>query len=306
MALLQQVGGVAVVLVALGLCGWGLAWPGEAHAVWAGWLALLLGLLPLVLGLETLLAHVFNRRLAALCGARPITLAGSWRAWLSELPAAVRVFGWCQPWAWRVQPNAGAAPNDPQRGVLLVHGYMCNRGLWSRWLPVLQQHGHATVALNLEPIWASIDDYAPAIDAAVRHLTQTTGLPPLVVCHSMGGLAVRAWLRAYPGADARVDHVVTIGTPHHGTWLARWGQGANVRQMRDHSAWLQTLAQAEPPQRYQQFSCWHSCGDNIVFPLGTALLPGARAHYLPHVGHVALVDHPAILAHVLQRLHSAG
>lgn len=311
-ARLQQVGSVARWGSALALLVWGWVSP----TVSAGWALLPVGLMPLVLGLQMAMAHAVNRRevrAGRAPGQCPITWGGSWRAWCSEVVAAERVFGWRQPWGWRAHPNAGplstpcrAPASQPQRGVLLVHGYLCNRGLWNRWLPVLQRRGHATVAVNLAPVWGSIDDYAPTIEAAVRHLTQATGMAPLVVCHSMGGLAVRAWMRAFPGADTRVAHVVTIGTPHQGTWLAQWGQGQNVWQMRQKNAWLNALAQAEPPQRSQQFTCWHSCGDNIVFPLGTAVLPGAAAQYLPHVGHVALVDHPAIMVQVLQRLQPLG
>ncbi len=301
----QQAGGLAVCGSALAL----LAWAAASPEVSAWWALVPPALLPLVLGLQTMLAHGVNRRTGRTEGwhvAPPVTLAGSVRAWWREVPASARVFGWQQPWAWREQPNARPPTAEARRGVLLVHGYLCNRGLWRGWQAELHPRGHATVALNLEPVWGSIDDYTAAIDQAVRQLTDATGLPPLVVCHSMGGLAVRAWMCAFPDADTRVDHVVTIGTPHHGTWLARWGQGLNARQMRPHSAWLQALARSESPQRYQRFTCWHSVGDNIVFPLGTGVLPGAQAHHLPDVGHVAMVDHPAIQAHVLQRLQLRG
>jgi hypothetical protein len=52
------------------------------------------------------------------------------------------------------------------------------------------------------------------------------------------------------------------------------------------------------------FTCWHSCGDNIVFPHRTATLPGADNRHIPSVGHVALLDQPQVLAHVLQCLKS--
>lgn len=186
--------------------------------------------------------------------------------------------------------------------MLLVHGFMCNRGLWSDWYAPLAEQGSPVIAVNLEPMLGSIDDYVATLDEAVTRLTAATGLPPLVVAHSMGGLAVRAWMRAVPGADARVFHVVTLGTPHHGTWLARWGHGTNARQMRYRSPWIQALAAAEPAGRYRLFTCWHTCGDNIVFPLGTAALHGAKVLYLPHVGHVALAGHPEVLAHTLALL----
>ena len=77
-------------------------------------------------------------------------------------------------------------------------------------------------------------------------VTEATGLPPVLVCHSMGGLA--AWPGCAPAADARVHRVLTLGTPHAGTWLARFSHTENGCQMRMNSAWLQALVQ-EPPSR---------------------------------------------------------
>jgi triacylglycerol lipase len=107
----------------------------------------------------------------------------------------------------------------------------------------LRRQGTPFVAVNLEPVFGSIDDYVPVIEAAVARLEQATGLPPVAVAHSMGGLALRAWW-AQPGNAARVHHAITLGTPHHGTWLARWALTRNARQMRQLSGWLQRLEAA--------------------------------------------------------------
>jgi hypothetical protein len=74
--------------------------------------------------------------------------------------------------------------------------------------------------------------------------------------HSMGGLATRAWLQAF-SADARVHRVITLGTPH-GTWLGRWSQATNGRQMQQASPWLQQLQLDEPLTRARLFTCWYS------------------------------------------------
>ncbi len=303
-ARLQQATDLWWLAWTVGLTAWG--W--QSDTVSAAWGLLPLGLLGVVMVLEFGLAYGVN----AAQGLAPWSWRGMLRALWGECRAAVAVFAWRQPWAWRDDPpvravtqpatSASASKALAPRGVLLVHGYLCNRGLWRHWHRALADQGHAVEAVNLEPIRGSIDRYAPTLDAAVARLTARTGQPPLVVGHSMGGLAVRAWLRTAAGNAARVAHVVTIGTPHHGTGLARWGQGTNVRQMRPGNPWLRELAAAESPRLYQRFSCWHSAGDNIVFPLGTAVLPGAQALALDHVGHVALADDPRVLAWVLRWL----
>ncbi len=225
-------------------------------------------------------------------GAR--ALAAAWRA---ETCHAWRVFAWRQPFRWRTWPDRldgeGVAG---RRGVLLVHGFVCNRGFWAPWLRRLSADRRAFSAVNLEPPFASIDDYVEALDEAARRLQQATGLPALVVCHSMGGLAVRAWLarRAAEGEamHGRVERVVTIGSPHAGTWLARFSHTRNGREMRPGSAWLERLAQAwrsgEAGLAPGRFTCWYSNADNIVMPASSAMLAGADNRLVNGAGHVDL------------------
>jgi triacylglycerol esterase/lipase EstA (alpha/beta hydrolase family) len=103
----------------------------------------------------------------------------------------------------------------------------------------------------------------------------------------MGGLAARAWLRQ-AGAGPRVAHVVTIGSPHHGTLLARFARRTNTRQMRTGSAWLQELAGATAAPAPVAFTCWYANCDNIVFPPSTATLAGADNRLVRGAAHVDL------------------
>ena len=295
LARLQQ-GIVAGLLVLLA------AWLFAARD-WPLWVALA-GVLSLstahavFLALEFLLMHAVNRRDPA-----PRASSGELvRAWVQESLTAPRVFLWQQPlrsnrWPDHL-PAAPVGGASTQPGVVFVHGFVCNRGLWNPWLARLTREGRAFCAVNLEPVFGSIDDYVTVVEAAVQRVTAATGRPPLVVCHSMGGLAVRAWLRARQ-ADARVARVVTLGTPHEGTWLARFSFVTNASQMRLESRWLEQLRRDEPPQRAALFTCYHSACDNIVFPASSAALPGARQVLLAGVAHVDMAFLPEVMDAVL-------
>jgi len=218
------------------------------------------------------------------------------RAWLGETLAAPRVFCWHQPFRSKAFPDEAALQSAVRgrRGVVFIHGFFCNRGFWAPWLKQLQGSGHAYVAVNLEPPFSSIEDYAPLIDAAVRRVHEATDLPPLLVCHSMGGLAVRAWLRAMKAED-RVHHVVTLGTPHRGTWLARFSRVANGRQMQLTGQWHRQLDVGMPSHRHALFTCWYSNCDNIVFPSSTATLPGADNRLIRGAAHVQMAFLPQVM-----------
>jgi len=234
---------------------------------------------------------------------------GHWlRAWLTECVASIRTFNLAQPLL--SHRPVDSVPNQERPHpvpVLLIHGYFCNRALWRPMARRLAAQGHAVHAINLEPPFASIDRYAPQIEAAVSGLLARSGAPQVaLVCHSMGGLAARAWLREH--GDERVQQVITLGTPHRGTVLARFGHGRNVRQMRRDSDWLRTLAQheaAQAPERRHRWLLIRSWQDNIVMPQALQTLPGARALSFAGLGHVGLVYDPGVQQAVIEALQAA-
>lgn len=278
-------------------------------AVWLAWQwpqsplrAVLGALLPLaifvwVMAVEFVLMHLANRADAAPRARLPQVLA----AWWAEVRVALRVFCWRQPFRHRSLPDWLPPQPTGQRGVVLVHGFMCNRGFWLPWLARLQGAGHACVAVNLEPVLGSIDEYADTIEDAVQRVTAATGAPPVLLCHSMGGLAVRAWLRAYQ-ADDRVHRVLTLGTPHGGTWLGQFSRAVNGRQMGLAGDWVVALQQAEPAERAGLFICWVSNCDNIVFPASTAALPGADNRWVGGLAHVQMAFDPGVMQDCLEEI----
>ena len=299
LARLQQVLTLGALLIAAlwaALCyragypGWGLSGA-----------ALIVGSYALVLALEFSLLHLVH----ADDPTPRAKVRQLLRAWAGEVHSAPQVFCWRQPFRSQRWPDHLPADARGRRGVLLVHGFVCNRGLWNHWLERLTAQGVPVVAVNLEPVFGSIDDGAAIIESAVRRLELATDTAPIVVAHSMGGLALRRWW-AQHGDEHRVHHAITIGTPHQGTWLARFAVSLNGRQMQPHSRWLATLAALEPTSRAQRFTCFYRHCDNIVFPPASATLPGADNRHLPGVAHVHMADHPEPWAELQRRLAPAA
>ena len=293
LARLQQ----ALTLGALALATlWAVLFWRAGHAGWALMgAALILGGYALVLGLEFMLLRLAH-------GNDPTPRASALQllqAWCGEVLSAPTVFCWRQPFRSQRWPDVLPADARGRRGVLLVHGFVCNRGLWNAWLRRLHVQQVPVIAVNLEPVFGSIDDYIALLENAVQRLESATGLPPIIVAHSMGGLALRRWW-AEQADETRVHRAITIATPHHGTWLARFAMTCNARQMQQISRWLLTLAAREPASRASHFTCFYGHCDNIVFPAATATLPGADNRHLPGVAHVHMADCPEPFAE-LQR-----
>jgi triacylglycerol esterase/lipase EstA (alpha/beta hydrolase family) len=96
--------------------------------------------------------------------------------------------------------------------------------------------------------------------------------------------------------------VITLGTPHHGTALARFGLGRNAFQMRDNSDWLRALAAGEDASIRALVTSLYTHHDNIVSPRESGRLEGARNLEFGGIGHVALGSNPRVLAAVMQEL----
>lgn len=196
-------------------------------------------------------------------------------------------------------------PGESGYPVLLLHGYGCNSGFWAWLTPLLDEARISHATLDLEPVTGSIDSYAASIEQAARDLCAHTGSGKLiVVAHSMGGLAARAWLRAH--GTERVARVITLGTPHHGTALANLGIGINAAQMRCDSDWLRALAAAEPQATRALITSLFSWHDNIVSPQSSSVLEGARNIGFGGIGHVALGSNARILGTVMQEIDAAA
>ncbi|MCD6674973.1 MAG: alpha/beta fold hydrolase [Burkholderiaceae bacterium] len=213
-------------------------------------------------------------------------------AWGMEIVASLRTFFWAQiRYASAPLPGAEHGERTP---VLLVHGYVCNRGIWRPFARWLAARGHPVESVNLEPVFGTIDDYVPIVTDGVRRLRERTGRERIgIVAHSMGGLAARAYLAR--AGDASVCAVVTLGSPHAGTWLAQLGCGRNVAQMMPGSSWLEALATRETQATGALFTTIWSPHDNIVMPQqASQRLAGATAIAVPGRGHLQLAYDPSV------------
>ena len=214
------------------------------------------------------------------------------RAGVREVWTNARTFLWRQAWQEHSEPDHLTHDRTGQTGVLFLHGYFCNRGLWNDWMSNFRARGTPFIALSLEPPFGSIDAHAAQIDAALLTLEQLCAKPPVIVAHSMGGLAARAW-SVWAGRKAHANQCYTLGTPHRGTVAAYFSPALSARQMRPHSRWLENLEAQEanlPQSRRVPMRCFYSHCDNIAMPPSTGAMPGAQSTHWPATGHLGLVD----------------
>jgi triacylglycerol lipase len=252
------------------------------YANWPGWSAVLVALAvpPCTVLVLSLVSAVMSRSPDD-AGLR------WWRSIAGETLAVVKVFLLRQPWVSGPPTVLPAQAGTAKVPVVLVHGYLCNHRVWDDMARALRADGHAVLAVDLEPLFTSIDNYAPIIEAAVSQLCQHTGATKVaLVGHSKGGLAIRAWLRA--NGNQRAARVLTLGTPHAGTQLAARTRTPNGLQMRWQSPWLQELAASEADTLRSLFQIGITVHDNIVYPQRDQVLAGIIPKIFDSIGHLEM------------------
>ncbi len=224
----------------------------------------------------------------------------------AELAALAAVYAVYQPferaWMGAGRPLRASGARLP---VVLVHGYVGNRGIWRPFARLLRGRGESVWAATYEPVYGSIESSVPQLAAQIDAARAAGGQGRVIlVAHSMGGLVVRAYLRAHGGAG--VARVVTLGTPHRGSMHARLGAGANAREMEPGSAWLEGLESAERAGLAAPLVSIYSHHDNFVAPQSFAAHPQARNVALAGVGHSALHHSRAVRELVLREIDAAN
>jgi pimeloyl-ACP methyl ester carboxylesterase len=228
---------------------------------------------------------------------------GRLQLYFFEFVAYLLIYHLYQPFDAMFMGAEKPQPSPPGRlPVLLLHGYVCNRGFLLPLRRYLRAHGVDAYGHNLEPVYAGIDDYADGLARRVDEILAASGAEKLVIlAHSMGGLAARAYLRKH--GTRRVAKLITLGTPHHGSVTARLGAGENGRQMVPGNAWLQRLNDEVPALPLVSVFSYQ---DNVVLPQESSVLAGAKVVRLSGMGHISMPFSRRIQEVALEEILAAG
>lgn len=206
--------------------------------------------------------------------------------------------------------GAAQLPAEAKPPVVLLHGFIDNRSVFLLLRRSLAQHGREQIeSLNYSPLTCDIRTAAELLGRQVEQVCARTGSAQVdVVGHSLGGLIARYYVQRL-GGDRRVRTLVTLGTPHSGTRVARLANAHPiVRQMRPGSPVLEELAQPAPGCRTHFVAFWSDL-DHIMDPLEAACIahPDLTAVNIrvSGVGHLALPVHPAVATGIRQALDTA-
>ena len=195
--------------------------------------------------------------------------------------------------------RSGGTPVDRSTPgpVLLVPGYGGSRASVEPLADVLRGAGRDVTVVTLADrargdLGGQADTVGDAVDAALARTGATT---VDLVGYSAGGVVARLWVTEDGGSD-RVRRLVTLGSPHHGTEVARLGalvSGAcptACQQLATDSPLLARLDREPVPPGLVMLSLW-STRDEVVVPPSSAVVDGAASPSLQSICPAATARH---------------
>jgi triacylglycerol esterase/lipase EstA (alpha/beta hydrolase family) len=213
------------------------------------------------------------------------------------LTILLRPFGWSQPQI----PEANSSAKPP---VILLHGLFQNRSCLFWLQHRLKAVGYQNVISINTPPWrdmeASTEGLAKKVDELRIKLKVET---VILIGHSMGGMIARNYVQNR-GGSAYVDAMVTLGSPHHGSKLAPFALSSMGKSLLPGSAFLTKFNSVPWPETTPATSIYTRY-DNIVLPVESAKMEGAKQVELDGMGHTALLFHPRSLQTVIEALDGA-
>ncbi|MGZ4612678.1 MAG: esterase/lipase family protein [Kineosporiaceae bacterium] len=199
-----------------------------------------------------------------------------------------------------------ADPLAARTPVLLVHGLVDNRSIFTVMRRNLRRRGFSTVcSWNYSPFLTDIARGAHDLGRHIERICRETGHDQVhVVGHSLGGLIARYYVQRQ-GGDHRIGSLVTLGTPHKGSLLAHVAPTPLIRQQRPDSPVLRELALPAADCR-TKITAIYSDLDELVLPISSGRCDhpdlGARNVLVRGVGHMSLSFHRAVLDEVAATL----
>lgn len=260
------------------------------HLLWRGGIAVVSDAM-MFTGFYPLVPHALRAIQRVDHGPKPVRAAlGEWAA--SVAISAVRPAGFF------------ALPGRDVRGprpVIVLHGYAMNR---ANFVPLAYRLARAGIGPILGFEYWTLGRTAAAarqLGWFVDEIRERTGSPTVdLIGHSMGGVVSRYYVQL-AGGDGIVNHLVTLGSPHHGTDVSAIGIGHANRELFVGSKLLSRIDAAPPPS---------STKLTVITSKADALVPGARQKpvagaellELPDLGHVALLGSRRVASAIIERL----
>ncbi|MEQ3440354.1 alpha/beta hydrolase [Pseudoalteromonas sp. BZP1] len=197
------------------------------------------------------------------------------------------------------------------RQVVVLHGLYMSGFVMRPLCARLEKSGLKILNLTYNTL---SPDRAAIFDKIDRFIG---GKPTALVCHSMGGLVARAYLEANSLQSRHVEKVITLGTPHKGSHIAKQMQQKGFEMLLKNSVEFLLSENGDWPFNAKLYSI---AGDLPIglMPLiakgsvsdGTVLidetkLNGMAEHKVFHLSHTSMIYSRQVMDYIIKLINQS-
>ena len=197
------------------------------------------------------------------------------------------------------------------RQVIVLHGLYMSGFVMRPLCARLEKSGLKILNLTYNTL---SPDRAAIFDKIDRFIG---GKPTALVCHSMGGLVARAYLEANSLQSRHVEKVITLGTPHKGSHIAKQMQQKGFEMLLKNSVEFLLSENGDWPFDAKLYSI---AGDLPIglMPLiakgsvsdGTVLidetkLNGMAEHKVFHLSHTSMIYSRQVMDYIIKLINQS-
>ena len=181
--------------------------------------------------------------------------------------------------------------DDGHPPLIFVHGLGGNRGNFLLMAGYFRFMGRRrSYKIHFDP-GQSMDDMATALASFVRQVKKATGQSQVeIVAHSLGGVVARLAVNELRIAPS-VKTLITLGSPHHGTYAARYANTDTTRNLRPDSDMIARLNTKPLPKHIRGIS-FFSSNDVFILPADSAVAEGTEAIDMTPFTHYSYLFSP--------------
>jgi pimeloyl-ACP methyl ester carboxylesterase len=207
--------------------------------------------------------------------------------------------------SYKVAHQGAGIARGKRHPVVLLHGFAMNRTNWI-WLGRrLAKRGigplYGTSYFSPQSVRRSAEQLSRFIDRVCAH-QQCERVD--IVAHSLGGVVARYYIERL-GGDKVIGRIVTIGSPHRGTIIARLGAlFPSARETLHNSSFYNDLGPLARREHIAFTSVWSRADAIIEPPESSSIAPAGEDCIFEDLGHLSLLLSPRVLDTVASRLQA--
>lgn len=190
------------------------------------------------------------------------------------------------------------------RHIVLVHGIWDTHKIFSKMAAALIEAGWTVHQIDIRPNNGSVPiaEQAAQLEKFIDEHLPAGNFS--LLGFSMGGMICRYYAQSHADAG-RIEHLITLGSPHQGTMMAYAGKLPTYLEFQPGSSFLKGLTAGEHNLTQIKRLSIYTPLDTVIVPAKSSIVVGWQNVALPVISHQMLLKDPRAIDAVLTFLISS-